>query len=236
MWIDILGYIASASVLVTFCMSTMIPLRMAALCSNLLFATFGAGAHIYPVMLLHLILLPINSFRLWQDWRLSRTLSSDEHVAAPIQSLLPLMSRREFKRGDLLTVRGSRADSMFYLLNGRVRVNEADKEVCEGHFLGEIGVFASDNRRTATVECLTDCIAYELTYANAKEMFFKDPSFGYPLLQTIIARLSENAKFNDNRAGATDTAMLPRPVLASLPEIRTTIAAHRRKTGTMLGQ
>jgi hypothetical protein len=68
-WIDLLGYAASGSVLITFCMDKMIPLRSAAICSNILFATFGALAHVYPVLALHLILFPVNCFRLRQALR-----------------------------------------------------------------------------------------------------------------------------------------------------------------------
>ena len=38
-WIDLLGYAASATVLATFCMNTMIPLRATAILSNILFAS-----------------------------------------------------------------------------------------------------------------------------------------------------------------------------------------------------
>ena len=65
-WIDLVGYVASASVLATFCMSTMGPLRTVAIVSNILFATFGGLAHVYPVLVLHLILLPVNGTRLLQ--------------------------------------------------------------------------------------------------------------------------------------------------------------------------
>lgn len=63
-WTDVLGYAASASVLATFCMRTMVPLRVVALCSNVLFALFAALTHIYPVLLLHIVLLPVNAARL----------------------------------------------------------------------------------------------------------------------------------------------------------------------------
>jgi hypothetical protein len=66
LWINLLGYAASASVLATFCMNTMVPLRAVAICSNVLFAVFGALAHIYPVLILHVILLPVNIVRLVQ--------------------------------------------------------------------------------------------------------------------------------------------------------------------------
>jgi CRP/FNR family transcriptional regulator, cyclic AMP receptor protein len=65
-WINLVGYVASASVLATFCMSTMVPLRIVAICSNILFAVFGALAHVYPVLVLHLILFPVNGVRLMQ--------------------------------------------------------------------------------------------------------------------------------------------------------------------------
>jgi len=64
--IEVLGYAASGCVLATFCMRAMIPLRVVAICSNVLFALFGALAHIYPVLLLHVILLPVNVVRLHQ--------------------------------------------------------------------------------------------------------------------------------------------------------------------------
>jgi CRP/FNR family transcriptional regulator, cyclic AMP receptor protein len=69
-WIDALGYVASASVLATFCMSTMISLRVVAISSNVLFAAYGALVHIYPVLTLHIILLPVNLARLVQTLNL----------------------------------------------------------------------------------------------------------------------------------------------------------------------
>jgi CRP/FNR family cyclic AMP-dependent transcriptional regulator len=65
-WIDLLGYAASATVLATFCMNSMRSLRLLAIGSNILFILFGSMAHIYPVLLLHVILLPVNIGRLMQ--------------------------------------------------------------------------------------------------------------------------------------------------------------------------
>ncbi len=65
-WTDLLGYAASAMVLATFCMSSMLYLRVVAIGSNVLFILFGSEAHIYPVLVLHLVLLPVNLARLMQ--------------------------------------------------------------------------------------------------------------------------------------------------------------------------
>jgi hypothetical protein len=71
-WVDLLGYAASASVLLSFCMSAMVPLRIVAIISNVLFAAFGALAHVHPVLLLHVVLLPVNVVRLAQVAQLSK--------------------------------------------------------------------------------------------------------------------------------------------------------------------
>jgi hypothetical protein len=54
-WVDCIGFFASFAVLVSFCMTTIVPLRAFALASNILFAVYGLLAHVYPVVLLHTI-------------------------------------------------------------------------------------------------------------------------------------------------------------------------------------
>lgn len=63
---EIVGYIASSLVLLTFTMKEMRLLRIVAILSNLAFIIYGALDAIVPVLSLHLILLPLNSFRLVQ--------------------------------------------------------------------------------------------------------------------------------------------------------------------------
>jgi len=61
---EVLGYAASSAVLVTFLMRSMMPLRLVAILSNVLFLAYGYAADIHPVLLLHAALLPINITRL----------------------------------------------------------------------------------------------------------------------------------------------------------------------------
>ncbi len=63
---DLLGYLASALVLATFCTRDMVALRAVAIASNLAFIAYGARAGIDPVLLLHVLLLPLNALRLAQ--------------------------------------------------------------------------------------------------------------------------------------------------------------------------
>jgi len=65
-WRELVGYLASSLVLAAFCVRDMVPLRVLAIGSNLAFITYGSLAGLRPVLLLHLILLPTNTVRLWQ--------------------------------------------------------------------------------------------------------------------------------------------------------------------------
>ena len=193
------GWAASAAVLATFCMNTMIPLRVLAIISNVLFCAFGAVAHIFPVLILHAILLPVNVVRLIQIRRLVLGMQSVENPELSVQGLLPFMSRRTLKAGDTLVRKGDDADRMFYLTQGNLQIQEIGKVVGPGTVVGEIGVFARNRKRMATVVCDTDCEVYELNEIKAKELYFQDPSFGYAVLQIIIGRLLENISLSADR-------------------------------------
>lgn len=128
-WIDMVGWAASAAVLATFCMNTMMPLRVVAIISNVLFCAYGAVAHIFPVLILHAILLPVNVVRLVQIRRLVHGMQAAENSELSVPSLLPFMSGRTLKAGDILVRKGDEADRMFYLMRGNVEIQEIGKSL-----------------------------------------------------------------------------------------------------------
>jgi CRP/FNR family transcriptional regulator, cyclic AMP receptor protein len=191
-WVEVLGYAASATVLATFCMSTMIPLRILALVSNVLFCSYGYFDHLYPVVVLHAILFPVNLLRLVQFQRLVRDVRNAHREDLSIQSLLPYMTTRNLTAGEILIHKGEKADRLYYLVDGELEITDFGKTLEPGAMLGEIGVFAQHQERTATVVCRTDCRVYELSESKAKQLYFQDRSFGFAVLQLIINRLLEN--------------------------------------------
>jgi CRP/FNR family cyclic AMP-dependent transcriptional regulator len=114
-----LGYAAAASVLATFCMR-MIPLRILALGSNVLFCLYGYFDNLYPVLTLHLVLFPVNLIRLIQFQRLVRELEVVQPSDLSIQSWLPHMTLRRMRAGETLIRRGDKVDSIYYLLEGQL--------------------------------------------------------------------------------------------------------------------
>jgi hypothetical protein len=62
--IDCFGFLASGATLYTFAQKRMLPMRVSAITANVFFIVYGALGLIYPVLILHVILLPLNVKRL----------------------------------------------------------------------------------------------------------------------------------------------------------------------------
>ena len=71
-----IGFIASALVLAAFGMKDMVHLRVVAICSNIAFIAYALLLHLPPILVLHVMLLPLNG------WRLAQAL----HCASPQHS------------------------------------------------------------------------------------------------------------------------------------------------------
>ncbi|WP_052002993.1 hypothetical protein [Microvirga sp. BSC39] len=78
--IDILGYAASALTLATFAQRAMLPMRILAIGANVCFIGYGMMGLFMPVLILHLVLLPINVVRLHALVAVSRS-DEDRQVA-----------------------------------------------------------------------------------------------------------------------------------------------------------
>jgi hypothetical protein len=68
-----LGFLASALVLAAFGMKDMVNLRIVAICSNFAFIAYALLLHLLPILLLHVVLLPLNG------WRLAQALQQSEY-------------------------------------------------------------------------------------------------------------------------------------------------------------
>ncbi len=81
---DILGWMAALATLACFASSEMLRLRILALVANVAFVAYATQAGLLPVLVLHLVLAPVNAWRLWQ---LVRVRLSERPCATPPASL-----------------------------------------------------------------------------------------------------------------------------------------------------
>ena len=187
------GYAAVISSIITCAMKTMIPLRIVSMTCNTLFIIYGFFGGIYPTLVLNLVLLPLNTLRLHQ----MRKLIQDVEAAASmgetsIDWLKPFMSRRSFRKGDIVFRKGDVADAMFYSVTGRYQLKEMGIEIPVGQVFGDLGFLAPDNRRTQTIECSEDGEVLTATYQQVKELYFQNPQFGFYFMRLTSERLFDN--------------------------------------------
>ena len=83
--VDALGYLAAGIVFLTFCMKTMLTLRVIAIVSNVAFIAYALAAGLTPILVLHGALLPMNVMRL--------AFRSTVHCGASAAAGLPSSSR-----------------------------------------------------------------------------------------------------------------------------------------------
>ena len=192
--VELTGYVASALVLSTFTMKTMRPLRYTAICSNVAFIVYGAFGALYPVLILHSLLLPLNAYRLWQMRKLMADVSDAARGGLAIDALLPLMTERRHKAGETLFRKGDQADAMYYVARGTVALPELDVRIGPGELVGEIGLFSPDRERTASALCETECDVLSITRQKVLDLCHRDPTFGFHLLHLITGRLVDSVK------------------------------------------
>ncbi len=176
----------------TLLMRTMVPLRVFGIISALFFVVYGALAGAMSTFFMYLLLLPINSWRLFQ----MRGLVKKARVAAQgdlsMDWLKPFMNRRIYRRGDVLFRKGQTANEMFLTVTGKFLVTEIGVELPPGRLVGELGFVTPNNRRTQTVECIESGEVLTITYDRLLEIYFDNPEFGYFFLRLASDRLLQN--------------------------------------------
>jgi CRP/FNR family transcriptional regulator, cyclic AMP receptor protein len=192
-WIEAAGYLASALVLATFCMKTMIPLRYAAICSNVAFIVYGFYDNLYPVLILHMILLPLNVWRAIQLLRLIRRVEAASKGDLSTNWLKPFMKDAQIKADEIIFNKGDYADRLYMILAGDIHLEQIDHTMHAGDLLGEIGLFSADHQRTQTARALTDVHLLWISEGELAQICYQNPGIAFYFLRLTTNRLIANA-------------------------------------------
>jgi CRP-like cAMP-binding protein len=208
-WGNIAGYLGGVLIVISFFKTTMIPLRAMGAMSNLCFVAYGYLDALYPMMVLHVALFPLNVVRLYQMMRLVRRVRTAAEGNKTMDWLRPYMRRRTCLAGEVLFHRGDLADGMFYTVSGRFRLKEISIELPVGAFVGELGLLAPDGRRTQTLECVQGGELLVISYEQVKMLYFQNPDFGFYFMQLATSRLFENLRATEQRLAEATAAVRP---------------------------
>src|SRR5437763_15464515 len=86
------SFFASIFVVATPSMRTMIPRRVFGILTNIILLTTAIPTHNYPTLILHSVLLPLNTYRLHQMLQLARHVKQSVNSALSMEWLKPVMT------------------------------------------------------------------------------------------------------------------------------------------------
>jgi hypothetical protein len=177
----------------------MIPLRVVGIASNVAFMSYallglvyGVFGRLYPILVLHACLLPLNVIRLGQVRGLTRAVRSASDDDA-VRALVPYMKTESHAAGDVLFGRGDRADKLYMVQWGGVLFPEIGKDVAAGAVFGEVGLIAARGTRSLTAVGQDDCQLSTITKEKALELYYQNPTFGMFLLRLVAGYALDDA-------------------------------------------
>jgi hypothetical protein len=198
MLIVIAAWVAAILVFSSFFMKTMIPLRIVAITSNVAFVTYallglkyGIFGRVYPILVLHSSLLPLNVLRLRQIKRLINAVNA-AGKSETFEYLIPYMRNEMHAKGEMLFSKGDAADKLYVIEEGSVFFPELGKRLSDGAVFGEVGLFAPQSVRSLSALCDDDCRLYTITKDKVLELYYQNPRFGFFLIRMVSALVQED--------------------------------------------
>jgi hypothetical protein len=183
---------ASIFVVATLSMRTMIPLRVFGILANTVLIVTAIPTHNYLIMLVQMVMLVINSYRLHQMLQLVRDVKKSVNSDLSMDWLKPFMTERKCAAGEVLFYKDEKAEDMLYIVSGRFRLVESGIELPVGAIVGELGMLSPSNTRTQTLECVEAGLILSVAYSKVEELYVQNPAFGFYFLRLASARLFQN--------------------------------------------
>ena len=162
MLVQMIGYLSSVLVFVAFFMRTMVPLRYVAIASNITFIVWSQALNIWPVLVLHTALLPLNVIRLVQIRRMLSRIETARGTGLDLSVLAVGLRAERHVAGTVLFARGDKGDAAFLVAKGEVEIAELHKNLRAGQLFGEVALLSPDGLRIATALCATDVELYRI--------------------------------------------------------------------------
>ena len=186
------GYVASALVFATFFMRSRARLRQVAIASNVAFITYGIVGDVIPVLSLHVLLLPLNIWRLWEIGQTRKAIAAAIKGDLQTDWLSPYGSTILLHQGEQLFAQGDVGGTIYFVLSGTMQLVESGISLGPGSLLGEIALFSPQGRRTQGAVASSDCRLLAMSQEELLTLYRRHPEVGIYLLRLVTGRLLEN--------------------------------------------
>lgn len=120
-----------------------------------------------------------------------------------LKSVAGIVIQRAYKKGDLLFAEGSRGDTLYIIVRGKVKIFKEAKRpggagkivkifeiLSEGEFLGEMALL-NHEPRCASAMAMEDCWIYLIQKNEFTRVVLKNPEIALTILEIVTRRLRE---------------------------------------------
>lgn len=189
--IELAGWLAAACTLAAYAMRTMVPLRVAALGANVLFIAWSLPQGLIPTLVLHVLLLPFNLYRLWEIRVTTDRMRATRRGADPLEVLAPLLQPQPMADGAMIFRKGDAPDHLYFVAAGTVELVEIGVTLSAGEIFGEIAFLTEARERTTSARCRGACRIARIDEATFMRLYGQHPEFGLYVMKLATRRLME---------------------------------------------
>jgi CRP/FNR family transcriptional regulator len=119
-----------------------------------------------------------------------------------------MTGHKSYKKGDMLCRQGERADTLFIINEGKVKLSKITKEGKEqivhiftsGDFFGELSLFSSNENYNFDVYAISNVKICTLSKDDMNKIIMSNPEISLKLLQVITKRLTQTENLAQNLA------------------------------------
>lgn len=119
-----------------------------------------------------------------------------------VEEFLNHCHRRRYPAKSTIIYAGDKSDSLYYIVKGSVTVLIEDDEgremivayLNDGDFFGEMGLFDSQDSRSAWVRAKSECEVAEISYSKFQEVSEEHPEFLFALSSQMARRLRKTTR------------------------------------------
>ncbi len=84
--------------------------------------------------------------------------------------MIPYIVQELSEEGSCIFKKGDKADKIYFIQSGEIKLTDLDKVLPQGMVLGKVGIFTPENQRTAV--CMANCNIYSIHRDKVLELYY----------------------------------------------------------------